>query len=78
MGPEPGAGDRAGGAAGARPRRLHRGAAALLARRGGAHGGRGVPRLRLQLRRAPAPRPPGRSVPVPPPLLPQILAPPLF
>jgi hypothetical protein len=42
------------------PRRLHRRPAALLARRGGSHGGDRVPRMRLQLRRAPAPRPPGR------------------
>lgn len=65
VGPEPGAGDRTGGAAWARPRRLHRRSAALLARRRGAHGGGRVPRLRLQLRRAPAPRPPGRCASAP-------------
>jgi hypothetical protein len=65
VGPQPGSGDRGGGAAGARPRRLHRRPAALLARQRGArplHGG--VSRVRLRLRRPPAARAPRRSVSV--------------
>ena len=69
VGPEPGA-----GVAGRPwPRRLHRRPAALLLRRGGAQGGGRVPRRRLQMRRAHAPRPPGRCASAPL-LPPQILA----